>query len=160
LQALADPGTLLICPATRAQISGLFDCQDIGPVNIKGFTLPISVSRVLWERDLQNRFEALHNAALPRLIGREEELDILIRLWQQLDNGEGQVVLISGEPGIGKSRLIAALTEYLGSQDYKCLRYFCSPYHRDSALYPIIAELEHAAGFGRDDSIGDRISGL
>lgn len=160
LQSLAEPGTLVICPATLAQIRGLFDCEDLGPVNIKGFDLPISVSRVLRERALQSRFEALHTSELTPLVGRDEEVDILVRRWRQVRHGEGQVVLISGEPGIGKSRLVAALMQDLGDQDYACMRYCCSPYHRDSALYPIITQLEHAAAFGRDDTLEEKLSKL
>ena len=97
-----------------------------------------------------SRFEALRSAETP-LVGRDEEVELLIRRWQQAKTGEGRVVLISGEPGIGKSRLTAALSEHIGSEPHTRLRYFCSPHHQDSALYPVIVQLERAAGFAHDD---------
>jgi class 3 adenylate cyclase/predicted ATPase len=160
LQTLAEPGTLVISEFTHDQIAGLFDCEDLGAVAIKGFSRPITVWRVLRERAVRSRFEAQHPAALTQLIGRDEELNILIRRWQQLKPGEGRVVLIAGEPGIGKSRLIAALMERLRDENYTCLRYFCSPHHRDSALHPIISQIEDAAGFGRDDSLENKFRKL
>jgi class 3 adenylate cyclase/tetratricopeptide (TPR) repeat protein len=160
LQTLAEPGTLVISEFTHDQIAGLFDCEDLGAVAIKGFDRPITVWRVLRERAVRSRFEALHTAALTPLIGRDEELNILIRRWQQVKQGEGRVALISGEPGIGKSRLVAALMERLPDEDYTCVRYFCSPHHRASALHPIISQIEHAAGFGRDDPLEDKFRKL
>ena len=106
-----------------------------------------------------SRFEALRSAATP-LVGREEELELLIRRWQQAKSGEGRVVLISGEPGIGKSRLTAALSEHIGTEPHTRLRYFCSPHHQDSALYPFIAQLERAAGFARDDTVEAKLGKL
>ena len=102
-----------------------------------------------------SRFEALRSGETP-LVGRDEEVELLIRRWQQAKSGEGRVVLISGEPGIGKSRLTAALSEHIGSEPHTRLRYFCSPHHQDSALYPFIAQLERAAGFARDDTVEAR----
>ena len=106
-----------------------------------------------------SRFEALRSGATP-FVGREEEVELLIRRWQQAKNGEGRVVLISGEPGIGKSRLTAALSEHIGSEPYTRLRYFCSPHHQDSALYPFIAQLERTAGFARDDTVDAKLGKL
>jgi predicted ATPase len=106
-----------------------------------------------------SRFEALRSGETP-LVGRDEELDLLLRRWQQAKNGEGRVVLISGEPGIGKSRLTAALSEHIGTEPHTRLRYFCSPHHQDSALYPFIAQLERAAGFTRDDAVEARLGRL
>jgi predicted ATPase len=97
-----------------------------------------------------SRFEALRSGTTP-LIGRSEELDLLLRRWEQAKTGEGRVVLLSGEPGIGKSRLTAALYELIAGEPHTRLRYFCPPHHQDSALYPVIAQLERAAGFARDD---------
>lgn len=160
LQALAEPGTLVVCDTTHDQIASLFDCQDLGSFVVKGLSRPVTVWRVLQERTVRNRFEALHGGTLSPLIGRDEELSILIRRWQQAKNGEGQVVLLSGEPGIGKSRLSAALTGRLRGEDHVRLRYFCSAHHRDSALYPIIGQIEHEARFTRDDSLAEKISKL
>ena len=106
-----------------------------------------------------SRFEALRSGATP-LVGRDEELELLLRRWQQAKSGEGRVVLISGEPGIGKSRLTAALSEQIGTEPHTRLRYFCSPHHQDSALYPFIAQLERAAGFARDDTVEAKLGKL
>ena len=101
---------------------------------------------------MESRFEALHASGLTELVGREEELEILLRRWSKAKTGEGQVVLLSGEAGIGKSRLTAALLERLATEPHTRLRYFCSPQHTDSALYPIISQMERAAGFAHDDT--------
>ena len=100
---------------------------------------------------VESRFEALHASGLTALVGREEELELLLRRWSKAKSGEGQVVLLSGEAGIGKSRLTAALLENLASEPHTRLRYFCSPQHTDSAFYPIISQMERAAGFVHDD---------
>ena len=106
-----------------------------------------------------SRFEALRSGETP-LVGREEEVALLTRRWQQAKGGEGRVALISGEPGIGKSRLTAALSEHIGSEPHTRLRYFCSPHHQDSALYPFIAQLERAAGFAREDMVEEKLGKL
>jgi class 3 adenylate cyclase/predicted ATPase len=150
LQTLAAPNTLVIGEATRRQIGRLFDLDDLGPQALAGFGEPQRAWRVLSESSEVSRFEALRSGEMP-LVGRDEEVELLIRRWQQAKSGEGRVVLISGEPGIGKSRLTAALSEHIGSDPHTRLRYFCSPHHQDSALYPAIGQLERAAGFARDD---------
>jgi class 3 adenylate cyclase/predicted ATPase len=151
LQTLAEPETVVICLATRVQIGGLFDCRDLGPIEMKGFDRPLHAWRVLAEASSQDRFKALRSAALMPLVGRDDELHFLLRRWEQVKQGDGRCVLISGEPGIGKSRLIASLTERLSWENHTHLRYFCSPHHQDSALYPVIGQLEHAAAFERDE---------
>jgi class 3 adenylate cyclase/predicted ATPase len=152
LQALAEPGTVSIDAGTRRLTGDLFEYVDLGRVELKGFAKPIQASRVVRESTVRSRFEALHGAVpLTPLVGREEELELLLRRWQKARSGEGQVVLISGEPGIGKSRLIAALEECLRTDGPSSPRYDCSPHHQDSAFFPIISQLEHAAGFERDD---------
>ena len=159
LQALAGPNMLVISEATRRQIGGLFDLEDLGPLRLAGFAEPQGAWRVLGESGEVSRFEALRSGETP-LVGREEEVELLIRRWHQVKSGEGRVVLISGEPGIGKSRLTAALSEHIGSEPHTRLRYFCSPHHQDSALYPFIAQLEHAAGFVRGDAVGTKLGKL
>ena len=109
---------------------------------------------------VESRFEALHASGLTELVGREEELELLLRRWSKAKTGEGQVVLLSGEAGIGKSRLTAALLERLASEPHTRLRYFCSPQHTDSALYPIISQMERAAGFAHDDTAQAKLDKL
>jgi tetratricopeptide (TPR) repeat protein len=160
LQALAEPGSVLICQTTHDQVVGLFDCQGRGAVVIKGFSRPIPVWRVVQERVLASRFEARHAARLSPLVGRDEELAMLFRRWQQIKGGDGRVVLLSGEAGIGKSRLIAELIEHLSDDDHLRARYFCSPHHSDSALYPIIGQIARQGGFARSDSAQERSAKL
>jgi predicted ATPase/class 3 adenylate cyclase len=150
LQGLAAPSTLVIADATRRQIGELFDLEDLGPRQLAGFADPQRAWRVLSDSEAVSRFEALRSGETP-LVGREEEVELLVHRWQQAKSGEGRVVLISGEPGIGKSRLTAALSEHIESEPHIRLRYFCSPHHQDSAFYPLIGQLERAAGFVRED---------
>jgi class 3 adenylate cyclase/predicted ATPase len=150
LQALATPNTLVIAGATRRQIGRLFDLEDLGPQQLAGFAEPQHAWRALGESGAVSRFEALRSGTTP-LVGRDEEVELLSRRWQQARSGEGRVVLISGEPGIGKSRMTAALSEHIGSEPHTRLRYFCSPHHQDSAFHPVIGQIERAAGFARDD---------
>ncbi|MBV8506957.1 MAG: AAA family ATPase, partial [Alphaproteobacteria bacterium] len=159
LQALAAPGTVVIAETTRRQIGALFDLEDLGPQPLAGFAEPQRAWRVTSESGVVSRFEALRSEATP-LVGRGEELELLLRRWQQAKGGEGRVVLISGEPGIGKSRLTAALSERIASEPYTRLRYFCSPHHQDSALHPFITQLERAAGFARDDAVEEKLGKL
>jgi predicted ATPase len=107
--------------------------------------------QVLGPSAVESRFEALRGTALSPLVGRDEEIDLLLRRWARVKAGQGQVALISGEPGIGKSRITAALGDRLHAEPHLRLRYFCSPYHQDSALFPFIDQLGRAAGFARDE---------
>jgi class 3 adenylate cyclase len=159
LQALSTPNTLVIGKATRRQIGGLFDLEDLGSQQLAGFGEPQHAWRVLGESDEVSRFEALRSGTTP-LVGRDEEVELLTRRWQQAKTGEGRVVLISGEPGIGKSRLTAALSERIEDEPHTRVRYFCSPHHQDSALYPFIAQLERAARFARDDTVEEKLGKL
>jgi class 3 adenylate cyclase len=150
LQALAEPNTVVIGPQTRRLLGDLFECRDLGAVELKGFPEPMHAYQVVRESAIESRFEALHGATLTPLVGREEEIDLLLRQWHRAKHGEGRVVLLSGEPGIGKSRLTAALHERIEHEPHTRMRYFCSPHHQDSALHPIIAQLERAAAFERE----------
>jgi predicted ATPase/class 3 adenylate cyclase len=150
LQALAEPDAVVIAGGTRRLVGDLFEYRDLGAVEVKGIAAPVPAWQVLRPSAVESRFEALRGGALTRLVGRDEEIDLLLRRWARAEAGDGQVVLISGEPGIGKSRITAALAERLHEPHLR-LRYFCSPYHQDSALYPFIDQLGRAAGFARDD---------
>jgi len=138
----------------------LFECRDLGFVELKGLTNKVSVSQVLRPSAVESRFEALRAAELSPLVGREEETDLLLQRWRRAKNGHGQLVLISGEAGIGKSRLALALQDRLQGEPHTRLSYSCSPYHRDSALYPFITQLERVAGFARDDAAATRLDKL
>jgi class 3 adenylate cyclase/predicted ATPase len=151
LQALADPGAVVIAAGTRRLIGDLFEYRDLGAVEVKGISAPVPAAQVLRPSDVASRFEALRGSALTRLVGRDEEIDLLLRRWARAKAGEGQVVLISGEPGIGKSRIAAELEERLHAEPRLHLRYFCSPYHQDSALFPFIDQIGRAAAFARED---------
>jgi predicted ATPase len=151
LQALAGPEAVVIAASTRRLVGDFFEYRDLGAIEVKGIAGPVPAWQVLRPSIVASRFEALRGSALTRLVGRAEEIDLLLRRWARAKAGDGQVVLISGEPGIGKSRLAAALEERLHAERHLRLRYFCSPYHQDSALYPFIDQLGRAAGFARDD---------
>jgi class 3 adenylate cyclase/tetratricopeptide (TPR) repeat protein len=159
LQALAQPGTVVIGPSTKRLTGGLFDYEDLDAVEIKGLAAPVRASLVLRESGAESRFEALRAARTP-LVGRDEELAMLERRWQQAKTGEGGVVLLSGEPGIGKSRLAQTLIDRLSGEPHTRLRTFCSPHHGDHALYPTIVQLERAAGFRREDTAAQRLDKL
>jgi class 3 adenylate cyclase/predicted ATPase len=152
LQALAEPGTVLISANTRRLTGGHFEYRDLGAVALKGWAEPIAAWQVLRTSDVVSRFEALHPTGLTALVGREEESELLLRRWSKATNGEGQVMLLSGEAGIGKSRLTAAFVERLVGEPHIRLRYYCSPQHTDSALYPIISQMERAAGLAHADT--------
>jgi class 3 adenylate cyclase len=160
LQALAAPGSAVISQATRRLIGGLFELVDLGPLRLKGFVEPLAAFRVAGEGGAEGRFEALHGQRLTPLVGREHELAMLMERWTRAKDGEGQVVLIAGEPGIGKSRLLRALREELSGEPHLALSHFCSPYHSNSALYPIIVQLERAAGFAPDDGPETKLAKL
>ncbi len=160
LQALAEPGTVVIAPSTRRLTGGLFDYEDLGEVELKGLGAPVMAARVLRGSAVEGRFAALHGRDLTALVGRDEELALLQRRWQQAKAGEGRVVVLIGEPGIGKSRLAQAMLEEPASEPHTRLRYFCSPHHQASALYPFVTQLEDAAGFSREDMPEARLAKL
>jgi class 3 adenylate cyclase len=144
LQSVAEPNTVVIAESTRKLLGGLFELQDLGAKNLKGVAEPTRAYAAIRPSTVESRFEALHAADLTALVGREEELELLLRRWSRAKTSEGQVVLLSGEAGIGKSRLTASLMERLVGEPHTRLRYFCSPQHTDSALYPIISQMEHS----------------
>ena len=160
LQMLAQASTLVIADSTRRQIGALFEFEDLGLQPLAGFAEPQRAWRVVRESGVTSRFEALRGEALTPFVGREEEIELLLRRWQRAITGEGQVVLLSGEAGIGKSRLVGALHERLAGEPHTRLRYFCSPHHQDSALHPFITQLERAAGFAREDTLETRLNKL
>ena len=160
LQALAEPDAVVIAAGTRRLVGDLFEYRDLGAVEVKGIAEPVPAWQVLRPSIVESRFEALRGSTLSPLIGRDEEIDLLLRRWARAKSGDGQVVLISGEPGLGKSRITAALAERLQAEQHLRLRYFCSPYHQDSALFPFIDQLGRAAGFGRDDPPAVRLEKL
>src|SRR5271169_3220505 len=141
-------------------IGELFEYRDLGGVDVRGIAAPVPAWQVLRPSIVASRFEALRGAALSRLVGRDEEIDLLLRRWARAKAGDGQVVLISGEPGLGKSRITAALEERLHAEPYLRLHFYCSPYHQDSALFPFIDQLARAAGFASDDSAVSRLEKL
>ena len=152
LQTLAEPGSVVVATSTYKLIGGIFEYEELGNVELKGFAAPVAAWRVRREGAIESRFEALHStAALTPLVGREEEIELLLRGWTQAKEGEGRVLLLTGEPGIGKSRLSVALQERLRDEPHVRLHYSCSPHHQDSPLHPTIVHLERAAGFERDD---------
>ena len=151
LQAIAEPNMVVIAESTRKLLGNLFELKDLGAQNLKGIGDRVRAWAALRPASVESRFEALHASGLTELVGREEELELLLRRWSRAKTGEGQVVLLSGEAGIGKSRLTAALLERLAGEPHTRLRYFCSPQHTDSAFHPIISQMERAAGFVHDD---------
>src|SRR6516165_12269593 len=151
LQAVAELNSLVVADTTRRQIGALFEVEDLGTQRLAGFADPQHAWRVVAESGVVSRFEALRSGITP-LVGREEELDQLMTAWRQAKTGEGRVVLVSGEPGIGKSRLVAEVVKRLEPESHIRLRYFCSPHHQDSALYPIISQLERAGNVVREDT--------
>ena len=160
LQGIAEPNGVVIAESTRKLLGNLFELEDLGPKDLKGIAEPVRAWAALRPSSVESRFEAMHATGLTALVGREEELELLLRRWSKAKTGEGQVVLLSGEPGIGKSRLTAALLERLADEPHTRLRYFCSPQHTDSALYPIIGQMERAAGFAHGDSAQAKLDKL
>ncbi len=161
LQGLAAPNSIVIGPATRSLLGDLFELRGLGQVEIKGLAEPVHAYEVLRASAAESRFEALHrNVALTPLVGRKNEIGLIKRRWGRARQGDGQVVLLAGEPGIGKSRLTATLLDNLAREPHTPLRYFCSPHHTASALYPFIHQFERAAGFERSDSTQAKLDKL
>ena len=156
LQASAEPDSVVVAASTRRLTGDLFEYRDLGEIELKGITGPVLAWQALRQSAVASRFEALRVPHLTPLVARDEEIDLLLRRWTQAKSGEGRVVLISGEPGIGKSRLVAELAQRLEPEPHIRLGHFCSLHHADSALYPFIAQLERAVDFVRDDTVAEK----
>jgi len=157
LQACAEPGDVVIGETTRRLVSGAFDLRDLGSATLKGFADPVPSWAVTAARAGESRFDSAHAVRLTPLIGRTQELALLLERWRRARDGEGQIVLLSGYAGIGKSRLLAALYDAVADEPHTRIRFQCSPYHTDSAFYPFVRQLEQAAGFVPDDSIESKL---
>src|SRR5262249_15454481 len=160
LQALAEPGTIVVAASTRRLLGDLFHLRDLGRHEVKGIAEPVAAWMVEGVAASESRFEGVRGVGRTDLIGREDELDFLLERQRLAWKGEGQIVLISGEPGIGKSRLGAALAERIAGEPHTRLRYQCSPYDTNSALRPFIAQLERAAALKADDTSEQRLDKL
>ena len=157
---MAEPGQIVIAQSTRRVAGGLFEYVDAGPVVLKGLTAPLEIAQVVGESEAENRFAAYHPAGLTPLVGREDEIALLLHRWRQAKAGEGSTVLLEGEPGIGKSRIAQTLLDLLRGENHERPRLFCSPHHQDSPLYPAIGHLARVAGFRRTDSNEQRLAKL
>jgi class 3 adenylate cyclase/predicted ATPase len=160
LQSVAAPDQVVVAPATHRLLESLFDFEDLDTHALKGIEEPVRVWRALRERDLHSRFEAVQGASGAPLVGRQEELGLLMRSWESTRQGHGQAVLIQGEAGIGKSRLLEALREQVAGQEYLWVAHRCSPYHANSTLYPIIEHLKRALGWGAEMSAEEKLDKL
>jgi class 3 adenylate cyclase/tetratricopeptide (TPR) repeat protein len=160
LQALAEPGAVLICQNTHRLTGELFHCRYLGPLTLKGWTEPVPAWQVLETTGVESGSEVIHRSKLPPLYGREEEIELLLRRWRHASLGEGRVVVLTGEAGLGKSHIARAFNERLQDEPHVTLRYFCSAHHTNSALYPFTSQIERAAGFERGDSPIEKLSKL
>jgi len=160
LQAAAEPGTVVISASTRRVTGGLFEYRDLGPVALKGWTEPTPAWQVVGASEVASRFEAQHTTRLTPLLGRDDEIEVLSRRWRDATQGEGRVVVLTGEPGIGKSHIALAFQERLQAEPHIRLRYYCSAHHTNSALFPFIGQLERAARFERGDAPAEKLAKL
>ncbi|MBI3796326.1 MAG: AAA family ATPase, partial [Deltaproteobacteria bacterium] len=160
LQGLAEPDTVVISAATYRLIAGLLDCRDLGPQSLKGVSTPVQVYQVVGEGEGRSRLDVAMTRGLTPLVGRDEEVELLRRRWEQTKAGEGQVVLLSGEAGIGKSRLLQALREQLSSEPHTRLECRCSAFHQNSAFYPVIDLLQRVLQFRREDTVEEKFAKL
>jgi class 3 adenylate cyclase len=160
LQALAEPGSVVIAETTRRLLGGTFELMALGPQTLKGFDAPVPVWALLREAENVSRFEASRSQGLTPFVGREHEVALLLDRWRDGAEGEGQVALLSGEAGIGKSRILAALREKIGDEPHVTVRYHCSPHHVNDAFYPLTSQIWQAAGFVSDESPAARLDKL
>src|SRR6476620_7242834 len=160
LQGVAEPNSVVIAESTGKLVGNLFELQDLGAKDLKGISGPVRTWVAVRPSSAESRFEAFHASGVTELVGREEELELLLRRWSKAKSGEGQVVLLSGEAGIGKSRLTVSLLERLATEPHARVRNFCSPQHTDSVLYPIISQMERAAGLAHDETTQAKLDKL
>jgi class 3 adenylate cyclase/predicted ATPase len=160
LQKLANPGAVLIDTNSHRLTGGHFEYRDLGLRVLKGWPEPIRVWHVIGASGVKSRFEARHKTKLPPLLGREAEMELLLSKWQDAGRNDGRIAILSGEPGIGKSHIALALDERLQNEPHITLRYFCSMHHTNTALFPIVGQLEHAAGFERNDTPAVKLAKL
>jgi class 3 adenylate cyclase/predicted ATPase len=160
LQSIAEPNSVVIAESTRRLLGNLFELQDVRAKDLKGITEPVQAWVALRASSGRGRFEALHATGLTALVGREDELELVVARWSKAKSGEGQVVLLSGEAGIGKSRLTVALLERFATDPHVRLQHFCSPQHTDKAFYSIIGQMERGAGLSHDDTLQVRLDKL
>src|SRR5215813_9019998 len=160
LQEKALSNSVVISPSTYRLVTGLFECQELGPQTLKGISTPLTVYQVVRESEAQSRFEVALSRGLTPLVGREQEVGLLRHRWEQAKAGEGQVVLLSGEPGIGKSRLVQTLKEQAGAEGATRVEFRCSPYHQNSAFYPIIEHLRRLLQFAPHDTPQTKLAKL
>jgi class 3 adenylate cyclase/tetratricopeptide (TPR) repeat protein len=160
LQALAAPNAILISETTNRLVASAFDLQDLGPHELKGVTEPLRVYRVLSAKSSASRFEAAHAGSLTPLVGRSTELNLLLDRWRKAKEGDGQVILLSGIPGVGKSRLIHELKSHIRNEPHFLLNHQCSPYHSQSAFFPVIEQIERAARLAARESDADKLAKL
>jgi class 3 adenylate cyclase/predicted ATPase len=160
LQGLADPDTAVISAATFRLVQGLFECQDLGAQTLKGISTQLQLYHVLKESEVQTRFEVTVRTGLTPLVGRDEELGLLLKRWEQVKEGQGQVVLLSGEAGIGKSRLVQELKEQVSREGYTRIEFRCSPYYQNTAFYPVIEHLQRLLQFRREDAPQEKLAKL
>jgi len=160
LQEKALPNSVVISPATQRLVAGLFDCQDLGPQTLKGISTALTVYQVVRESGAQSRFEVAVTTGLTPLVGREQEVGLLLERWARAKDGAGQVVLLSGEPGIGKSRLAQVTKERVAAEGATLIEFRCSSYYQNSALYPVIEHLQRLLQFDRADSLQGKLEKL
>jgi class 3 adenylate cyclase/predicted ATPase len=160
LQEVAAANTVVVSEVTRRLLGGGFICERVGPHTLKGFAEPISAFKITGETAVESRFDAKIGSKPTQFVGRQRELALLMNLWERARKGEGQVALICGEPGIGKSRISIALVNEIAQDDPAIIRWQCSPHHINSPLYPVIRNLERGARLDRDDSAAIRLEKL
>ncbi len=160
LQALAEPNTVVIAPTTHHLVSGLFEHKDLGSHDLKGISTPVQAWRVVGETVAESRFDATHATGITPLVGREEEIGLLLNRWNQAKDGDGQVILLSGEAGVGKSRIVRSFRQRMEDELRNRVLYYCSPYHQNSAFNPVIDQLERGLRFGKEDGATAKLDKL